>query len=157
MGLDMHLQRETYLSNYPKRDEETSLRQRVGITGIDDAHIIPSRIITITEEIAYWRKANAIHGWFVREIQGGVDECQRADVRLEQLKELKSLCERVLENNSLAEELLSPQSGFFFGSYDIDEWYLDGLEYTRDMLNDLFNEPKPDDDYWTTYHYQSSW
>ena len=27
------------------------------------------------EEVGYWRKANAIHGWFVRNVQNGKDDC----------------------------------------------------------------------------------
>ena len=42
------------------------------------------------EEIAYWRKANAIHGWFVRNCADGVDECQPIAVSREALNHLRN-------------------------------------------------------------------
>jgi len=52
-------------------------------------------------ELGYWRKANAIHAWFVKNVQNGIDECQEANVTREQLTELKSLCERVIAGTKL--------------------------------------------------------
>ena len=44
-------------------------------------------------EIAYWRKANMIHNWFVEHCQDGIDECQpRYSVSKEQLEELLNDC-----------------------------------------------------------------
>jgi hypothetical protein len=44
------------------------------------------------QEVGYWRKANAIHGWFVRELANGVDECQEIPVSKIKLLELQALC-----------------------------------------------------------------
>ena len=46
--------------------------------------------------VAYWRKANHIHQWFVENVQGGEDECKPHSVSREQLKELREMCLRVL-------------------------------------------------------------
>jgi hypothetical protein len=43
-------------------------------------------------EVGYWRKANAVHGWFVRECADGVDECQEIPVSKIKLLELQAHC-----------------------------------------------------------------
>jgi hypothetical protein len=45
-----------------------------------------------TLEVGYWRKANAVHGWFVRECANGVDECQEIPVSKIKLLELQAHC-----------------------------------------------------------------
>ena len=45
-----------------------------------------------TQEVGYWRKANAVHGWFVRECADGVDECQEIPVSKIKLLELQAHC-----------------------------------------------------------------
>jgi len=51
----------------------------------------------ITEEVGYWRKANQIHNWFVKNIQDGVDDCNyHREVTEEDLNELLDICKRVL-------------------------------------------------------------
>ena len=44
------------------------------------------------QEVGYWRKANAIHGWFIRECADGVDECQEIPVSTIKLLELHVQC-----------------------------------------------------------------
>ena len=104
-------------------------------------------------EIIYWRKAKAIHKWFVENIQDGVDDCGEYEVTVEQLTELRDLCHQVIENRELAEELLPTQSGFFFGSTDYDEWYFENLINTINCLDDLLAETDVGD----TFVYWSSW
>jgi hypothetical protein len=36
---------------------------------------------------------------------------------------------------SVAKELLPPQQGFFFGSYEIDEWYLNDIKQTVEIVD----------------------
>ena len=50
----------------------------------------------VFEQVGYWRKANAIHRWFVQNVQDGVDDCGTYIVTREQLEQLKAACERVL-------------------------------------------------------------
>ena len=52
-------------------------------------------------EVAYWRKANAIHGWFVNNVQNGVDKCQKSPVTRQQLNELLSVCHEVIKSAKL--------------------------------------------------------
>lgn len=91
---------------------------------------------TIFEQVGYWRKANHIHKWFVENVQDGIDECNTYEVTKEQLKDLLSVCRKVL-NGSVAEELLPTTSGFFFGSTQYDEWYYKDVENTISIIEDV--------------------
>jgi len=104
----------------------------------------------------YWRKANAIHRWFVEKIQDGVDNCAEYSVSTEDLVELRDICKQVLADPSKADELLPTQSGFFFGSTEVDEWYLEDLKYTVERLDVLLDLPEVKD-YKINFYYSSSW
>lgn len=105
MGLDMYLEAEVsvhtskYGSDSEKELNET-LRELADALGLpaDNAGKgnYGSVVSTIAVHAGYWRKANAIHAWFVRECQDGVDECQRTEVELDKLRELRSICQQVL-------------------------------------------------------------
>lgn len=43
----------------------------------------------------------------------------------------------VIENTSVAEELLPTQGGFFFGGTDYDEWYIDSLRETIEIIDNV--------------------
>lgn len=110
------------------------------------------------EEVGYWRKANAIHQWFVVHVQGGVDECLKYEVSKAQLEELKTTCEKAIDVPDLAEVMLPTQSGFFFGNVDYGEYYVGCLTSTIDICNraiklleEIPAEEKP------RIVYQSSW
>lgn len=133
MGLDMFLYGIEYHSEYD--DEEDN----------DKSYYV------MTEEI-YWRKANQIHRWFVENVQNGDDNCAMYYVDRSDLIELKSICEKVLEDKELANELLPTGRGFFFGSVEYDEWYFDDLEYTVEKIDELMKNENYD-----FYKYQSSW
>lgn len=100
----------------------------------------------ISVNVAYWRKANAIHQWFVAHCADGVDECQDIDVSLDDLRELKDICESILQEPNdidLMESLLPPQDGFLFGGTDLTDddtrnAYLDDVKYTNDILSEEF-------------------
>lgn len=171
MGLDMYLEEEIYIGGeYNHRN----------VTGTIDLYInnepvkiTPTEISTIIKQAAYWRKANAIHNWFVQEIQDGVDECQRSYVSKEKLTELVTLCKESLEiiQNTTNYETtietdwqgnkfeytiynvnlpLTPVSGFFFGSTKVDTWFVKDLEYTIEALTPLLDSNN-------SIYYQASW
>jgi hypothetical protein len=54
---------------------------------------------------------------------------------------------------SKAEELLAPRGGFFFGSTEVDEFYLDDLDRTIEQLEAALSKY---DNNWEFY-YGSSW
>lgn len=51
--------------------------------------------------IAYWRKANEIHRWFVENVQSGNDDCGTYEVSVEQLGELRDAVDKVLNSTRL--------------------------------------------------------
>lgn len=92
-----------------------------------------------TYYVGYWRKANAIHNWFVENCGNRMDECQTIYVSLEDAEELLDICKQVLDNPEKAPELLPTQEGFFFGSTDYDDYYFNDLKYTIELLTKVIN------------------
>lgn len=163
MGLDMYLYAERYLWSFGKNPSKDKDIQKAimdllpELAGIQTRYQDESIVKGIRIEAAYWRKANQIHSWFVRECQEGVDECQHTHVGREKIQELLGICKKILgtpkkKRDAVARELLEPQSGFFFGSTDIDEWYYEDLERTVKMLESVLALP---DEWDLIYH--SSW
>ena len=109
---------------------------------------------TIFEQVGYWRKANAIHRWFVKNVQNGTDDCGTYVVSQEQLEELKALCEDVLNDKVSALKALPTTSGFFFGSTAYDEYYIQDLHSTVEIINQVLETTDWDTQ---TVCYQSSW
>jgi hypothetical protein len=150
MGLDMFLQAEQYISELDEDNKQLiDAVKEVDYLGLGEFK--PSKIAF---EIGYWRKANAIHGWFVRELQRGEDKCQTTYVPLAKLEELKDICEKILDNNELASELLPTTKGFFFGSYEYDEYYKYDVEKTHLLLSKILSNPNVKK-WYITYH--ASW
>ncbi len=120
-----------------------------------------SRVKYIEEEVAYWRKANQIHNWFVQNVQDGVDDCKEYYVGIDDVMNLLDACKQVKDDNSKAEELLPSASGFFFGNVEYDEWYFNDIDYTIEVLEGLLKETyktKDGKEYFTgEIYYQSSW
>jgi len=161
MGLDMYLS-EKHTGYLSSRDEDQPKRQRLAeMLNVElDAESFVD--LEVFKEIGYWRKANAIHNWFVQTVQDGEDDCRRYRVSPKQLLDLRDRCEMVMSNRDLAMELLPPTSGFFFGSTDLDEYYYQDLEYTVGLLNRVLGEISwetlKDDEYCgRQIYYQSSW
>ena len=85
--------------------------------------------------ITSWRKANAIHKWFVNNVQDGVNDCGQYKVTKEHLIQLHNACNDVLNDNNLAEQLLPTQDGFFFGGTEYNDWYYNDLRETKSEIN----------------------
>jgi hypothetical protein len=156
MGLDMWLMKQHYVKNWGHTPPESMHLVSVKQGGVDRKDIDTGKINYITEEVCTWRKANGIHAWFVNNCQDGNDDCKRYYVSIEKLKELHGIIVKILDNFKLAEELLPTQSGFFFGSYDYDEYYFDDLKFTRDVLDAEFKNYEEFKKY-PDYYYDSSW
>ena len=58
---------------------------------------------TVSDNIAYWRKANAIHQWFVNNCGDGIDECQIMELNKEQLETLLNIAKKVKKSCVLVE------------------------------------------------------
>jgi hypothetical protein len=156
MGLDMYLRASKYVSGWEHGGKESKaqyahLLQQIGLPD----NICPeSPSATINVTVAYWRKANAIHKWFVDNCQDGKDECQDSYVKREQLVELRDLCKSVLNDISQADGKLPPQSGFFFGSTTIDNDYKEDLGGTISQLNRILDDERLAG---FSFIYHSSW
>jgi len=109
--------------------------------------------LTPFTDLAYWRKANAIHRWFVDNVQGGVDDCGSYEVTREQLEDLIDLTKKAIETRNF-EELLPTQGGFFFGTVEYDSWYLENLEETVSQLTKALETADFEK---STVFYCSSW
>jgi hypothetical protein len=165
MGLDMYLSAKKHLSkiNYKVLQENNELdynspeavypefNDLMQLTQLTD---VATDMYGASVEVtcAYWRKANQIHSWFVREVQGGEDNCGEYYVSSDKLIELLAICKHSLENKDPA--LLLPQGGFFFGSTDIDEWYWNDLKSTISQLERILALPEFDN---LSFYYNSSW
>jgi len=148
MGLDQYLEARQYVSKRNWLDdghEENAnyhIIQPMTQTGVIDPDSFSG--ITLEYTAAQWRKANAIQRWMEDNLTvEGLENCQSYSISSEKLKELREACNRVLAATSdktakVAEENgLAPMQGFFFGSYDFDEWYFRDLEYTVETINRL--------------------
>jgi len=152
MGLDMYLYKNSYLMSGDWIKEEARESVIVLKAGSEHPTIKSNRVKYVVEEVGYWRKANAIHKWFVDNVQKGVDDCGNYSVTREDLSKLLNLCSQVIEDKSKASELLPAQSGFFFGSNDYDDWYYKDIEMTVKIIEDCLSD---EDGY--DFEYRSSW
>tara|TARA_Y100000004_G_C8680719_1_gene313250 strand:- start:64 stop:537 length:474 start_codon:yes stop_codon:yes gene_type:complete len=106
--------------------------------------------IQVNIPVMEWRKSNQIHKWFVDECQNGVDECQYTSLSAEKLQELVAAIGEALEHKDST--VLPPQSGIFFGSTDIDDWYWDELQRTYLTLKEVLDAER-----FKYFTYHSSW
>jgi hypothetical protein len=163
MGLDMYLSARKYIprkggydlggkAQYPN---DTELFNKViDVLGVQDIVEVDGFAgIEVSIPAIYWRKVNSVHGWFVRNVQGGKDNCEQYSVSRIQLEELRDLCKKVLDTKDA--KWLEPTAGFFFGNTEINEWYFGDIQQTYDDITRLLENSV--DDGMTTYIYQSSW
>ncbi len=177
MGLDMYLEITRYVSQFdvvPRKQDEEDHYSRVVREGppIIESWLEPYGLaqfrdprnfamISVTTQAIYWRKANHIHQWFVEHVQGGVDECQRSYLGRDDLNALLKECNKALASRGTSDEtdILKPQSGFFFGSTNRDDWYWQQTEYTAERLTKivaLLDKEALENRHYDL-HYQASW
>ena len=130
----------------------------------------------VSTEAMYWRKANQIHDWFVKNAQDGIDDCLTYPVSIICLVYLYDDITTILDgvrfpskdrmykdtnkwnaplaNISLAQELLPTSSGFFFGDTHYNKWYFDDLRNTKKFLRRVLKQTTRNN--WT-FNYHSSW
>jgi hypothetical protein len=175
MGLDMYLYKKTYVQNWEHHAPEQKHIVTVKKNGKTRKDIKPDRVTYVVEQVGYWRKFNALHSWFVQNCADGEDDCREVNVNdeqlvelLEVLKKVKSLLDKskkkydheVYECEDEVKELLSPRQGFFFGSYEIDEYYKSDVEETIVLLEELMKEneeSKKHGIHTGEFSYQASW
>ena len=125
-----------------------------------------------SEEVGYWRNADAIHDWFIENVQKGNDDCKTYVVPRLKLQELKDTCEKVLksleeggftihkekdwedkdidvtiyQNTKLAEKLLPTCERY-------DNIYKEDLEHTIEICNWCLSQDIPN----SKFYYCSWW
>lgn len=109
---------------------------------------------SLRTEVAYWRKANQIHNWFVENVQNGEDDCDTYEVKQSHLVLLSSYCRMILSCLAHPAEVLPTKPGFFFGSTEYDSFYFHEILETYKKIENLIETISFDENYLV---YQSSW
>jgi hypothetical protein len=155
MGLDMYLLAQKVVDpdeeNAGSAAEIDAVKKALAVCRVDEhwSATFEIRVLLYT-----WRKANQIHGWFVENVQDGLDDKKYHIVERDQLEQLVMLCHEALNNRERAGEILPPMEGFFFGDTDIDDDYFEQLEDTVTEITRILNDPKYQD--WK-FVYSCSW
>ena len=90
------------------------------------------------EEIGYWRKANEIRNWIIDKTELEEDDnCKYIELSKKDLEDLREDCIQVLEDHTLAEEIMPTKSGFFFGDTNYDDYYFNSLGHTIRIINNI--------------------
>jgi uncharacterized protein YneR len=155
MGLDMYLHAKKYVSGW-SHEKDTSefqtLRSMYPEVEIDEG----SPSIELTFTVGYWRKANAIHNWFVQNVQKGQDDCRPYYVEAQDLIKLREACQlELLVPAGAGAGVLDPVDGFFFGNAERDDWYYDNINRTIKIVDKCL--ALPHDGWHWSFEYQSSW
>ena len=152
MGLDMYLSAKRYLWRDADEVISDGINDLLGIPSDKSKRFCGASFVAkeVSIEAMGWRKANAIHGWFVQHCQNGRDECQETYVSRDKLRELVDLCEEALVDTE--SKVLEPTAGFFFGSYEKDEYYYQDLQDTIEGITKALELPESFE-----FYYQASW
>ena len=184
MGLDMYLSRKTYVKNWDHMKPEQLHKITISKGGKAVRNIKRERISYIEEQVMYWRKANAIHAWFVANVQNDVDDCGEYYVTDDNLKDLLEAVTNVLDRVEMIDGDIHTGTTYFAGelteNYEPGKivsnpqicedllpsqsgFFFGGTDYDEWYIQDL-KETKEEltkllkeDNTNATFYYQSSW
>ena len=175
MGLDMYLNKKIYVRPNSHMSKELNFETRILSNGMYYSKFNPEKVTYVTQEVAYWRKFNALHDWFVKNVQNGEDDCKEYAVYLEDFVKLQLCLSLVLdaqntclagrlseeERDAICLENFPPTGGFFFGSKEIDDFYWEDVVSTKRIVESIIiqiNQSIIDkDSILIDYYYRSSW
>lgn len=157
------------LDSYLKKTKKTNhtIEELVEINNLDDLNphteiakdFLPLReyeflkdCYTIFYEVAYWRKFNALHNYFVENHQDGIDECQYTEIFKDDLVKLLNILKKVKKTKDSS--LLKPVGGFFFGSTDVDDGYFHDVKNAIKQITKVIEETDWDNE---RVFYRASW
>lgn len=158
MGLDMYLHKKVYIGLEYNHNIQKDEKTEIIINGKKYEH---TNLNGLLYSVGYWCKANAIHKWFVDNIQDGEDDCKEYYVDKDKLRELYKICVEIsllYENNKSSivkdrlVELLPTQKGFFYGSTEYSESYFQDIQNTINILLPILEDTE-----YGEYYYSSSW
>ncbi len=87
--------------------------------------------------LVYWRQFNALHAWFVSNVQNGVDDCGRYIIPKKKLVELIDVLKQAKDTKDTS--LLPAQKGFFFGNQEYDESYWQLVDHSIQKLENILS------------------
>lgn len=152
MGLDMYLKKRHYVKNWKHTDKKEKHKITITKGGKKREDIDTNKISYIIEDCGYWRKANAIHKWFV-DNNGGVDNCEEIYIDIPELEDLLDRCDKIIKDHTMAKELLPTNEGFFFGNQEYDEQYLNNIKDTKKIIKEALKSARGG----AEIYYQASW
>lgn len=142
MGLDMYINRVNRTNH--TIDEMETINRDAAPERPEVAPFLPlykysfGDFYSIFHEVCYWRKFNALHNWFVNNVQNGVDNCQSYELTKKHIESCLDVL-RIVDKTKDA-SLLEPKSGFFFGSVNVDEYYFTDVKNSIEKLENLLDE-----------------
>jgi hypothetical protein len=150
MGLDMYLEATRYVA--PCDAQTEPMRRAIGAAiGYLPPKEKPGQDASLLEvsgvmvRVGYWHKFDALHQWFVSNVQQGHDDCRAAFVSVDTLIKLEEQLEQVSDD---------PQSASEHFTADINETLEDGeVDYT---LRILHHAKRLQEQGWDIY-YRASW
>lgn len=162
MGLDMHVSRTVAESTWSEKNPQTCDGIAIPFNGDGRGSMREQK-----DRIGYFRKFNALHGYIVDEFAGGEDNCQEIGLDRESVDKIIEALEQAEADPASEMNPLQPRSGFFFGSTEIDEYYLADVKQALALFRWIAGLMESeegrqfvmDDDgtRWITYSYQASW
>lgn len=166
MGLDMYLyankydSKSTYNYDEEKKDKVSKTFYPRALNKLARKHADYNFLSKDTfYQIGYWRKFNALHGFIVEHYADCEDNCRKIYLSKDDIKEILNTLKEVKANPNNAMDIMPPTSGFFFGSQDIDDWFIKDVEYSVELFEDVLEMLEKNDkrkNYYEIY-YQASW
>ena len=133
MGLDQFLKLKLRV---PIEDIEKTIGTDIFTKILPINFSILYKSVSIDVTVAYWRKANQIHRWFLKLAED--DQQHTIDIKTTDLRCLYTDILHVLRNKEDAPNILPVMHGFFFGSYNYDDYYFALLDEAKRSLEGVF-------------------
>jgi hypothetical protein len=106
MALEMFAVRKVRVQSWDGDPTEDRYSVQIARGGKSLVGIPSARIADVEEEVMKWRKANHIHNWFVENVQDGKDNCGLYNVSWDKMRELLSVCTKVLSASKLVSGMI---------------------------------------------------
>jgi hypothetical protein len=149
MGLDQYLSaKKTFSNSQWGKDEERRIHAEI-VSAVDASSILeadhPYVVVEIT--VAYWRKARAIHDWFLSNCVYANNAGYSFHVTRDELWALHDLCVVIpfglaVHGDEYADSRIPNPSWFGGGDEKYGDWYKESLKYTADVIFKLLSDGK---------------
>lgn len=151
MGLDIYFKAKAKNEKLRKEYDELYAERRDAIKHYSNEGVFEDKIDVLGDkldacydslysDVAYFRKVNFLLPYF-----GYEENCSEITIDKCEVEELVDDCKRVLaakdtdEAESVADELLPTEDGYFFGSTDYDEWYFKDVQEVMDKFTEILD------------------